>query len=230
MRILLVEDKRIAGWLGKALRRERYVVDSVHCGEDAYHVLSTEQYSVVILELTGPKIDGLRILAQLRALDSVVPVIVLSANDSRDERIALLDAGADDYLVMPFDMGELAARIRVQLRRANFHKQPIVLCGRLAFDSNAQHFSVSGEPLELTSREHAVLETLIFRAGATVRKRALAMNVFGFDDEAQPNAIEVYIHRVRKKLAGSGVAIVTRRGLGYVLKEASGIELQSAAI
>lgn len=229
MRILLIEEERlVSGWLTKALGQEKYAVDCVFSAEDASHVLGTEEYSLVILALTGRTADRVDAIAQLRSLDGAVPLIVLSADDSREGRIVGLNAGADDYLIKPFDMGELKARIRVQLRRANFHREPIVRCGALALDSNSRRFTVGGEALELTRREHAVLETLIFRAGTTIRKRALAMSIFGFEDEVHPNAVEVYIHRVRKKLRSSGVGIVTRRGLGYSLKDLSGMQFRSA--
>lgn len=229
MRILLIEEERlVSGWLARALGHEKYAVDSVFSAEDASHVLGTEEYSLVILELTGRTVDHVGAVAALRSLDGTVPMIILSGDDSSEGRILGLNAGADDYLTLPFDMGELKARIRVQLRRANFHKEPIVRCGTLTFDSNSRRFTIDGEALELTRREHAVLETLIFRAGTTIRKRALAMSIFGFDDEVHPNAVEVYIHRVRKKLRSSGVGIVTRRGLGYSLKDLSGIQFRSA--
>ena len=118
----------------------------------------------------------------------------------------------------PFEMTELEARIRAHLRRANFHQPTVVECGALVFDSNGRQFTLAGEPLALTAREHAVLEALILRAGSTVSKASLTTTVFGFDDEANPNAIEIYVHRVRKKLVGSDISIVTLRGLGYVLK------------
>ena len=160
----------------------------------------------------------MEILRRLRSRGSTVPVVILTADDSLGSRIAGLDGGADDYLHKPFDIEELEARIRAHLRRAYSHGQPIVRCGDLAFDSNARSFALAGEPLSLTARETAVLETLILRAGSTVSRAAMATAVFGFDDEANPNAIEIYIHRVRKKLGESDASIVTLRGLGYVLK------------
>ncbi|MBV8579214.1 MAG: response regulator [Candidatus Eremiobacteraeota bacterium] len=220
MRLLLVEDNRqLSDWIAKTLRSDKYTVDCVYSGDDADHVLRTEEYALVILDLALPKLGGLEILRKLRARRSAVPVIILTANDSLDARVAGLNSGADDYLAKPFEMTELEARIRAHLRRANTHQQVVVQCGALAFDSNSRQFTLAGEPLALTAREHAVLETLILRAGSTVSKATLTTTVFGFDDEANPNAIEIYVHRVRKKLAGSDIAIVTLRGLGYVLSE-----------
>jgi two-component system, OmpR family, response regulator TctD len=219
MRLLLVEDNRqLSDWVAKTLRSEKYTVDCVYSGDDADHVLRTEDYSLVILELALPKLGGLEILRKLRGRRSTVPVIILTANDTIDARVAGLNSGADDYLAKPFEMTELEARIRAHLRRANFHQPTVVECGALVFDSNGRQFTLAGEPLALTAREHAVLEALILRAGSTVSKASLTTTVFGFDDEANPNAIEIYVHRVRKKLAGSDISIVTLRGLGYVLK------------
>ncbi|MBV8750426.1 MAG: response regulator [Candidatus Eremiobacteraeota bacterium] len=220
MRLLLVEDNaQLADWLARTLRRQKYGVDVVATGEDADHVLQTEDYALVVLDLGLPDTSGLEVLKRLRGRAATMPVIILTANDSLDARVEGLNSGADDYLAKPFEVAELEARIRAQLRRANALQSPVVQCGALAFDSNSRQFTLAGEPLALTAREHAVLETLILRVGSTVSKATLTTTVFGFDDEANPNAIEIYVHRVRKKLAGSDIAIVTLRGLGYVLSE-----------
>jgi two-component system, OmpR family, response regulator TctD len=219
MRLLLVEDNhQLSDWVAKTLRREKYTVDCVYSGDDADHVLRTEEYAMVILDLSLPKLGGLDILRRLRARKSTVPVLILTANDTVEARVAGLNGGADDYLAKPFEITELEARIRAHLRRANSHQQTVVECGALSFDSNTRQFALAGEPLTLTPREYAVLETLILRAGSTVSKTSLTTTVFGFDDEANPNAIEIYVHRVRKKLGENGPSIVTLRGLGYVLR------------
>lgn len=221
MRLLLVEDNRqLSDWIAKSLRAEKYTVDCVYSGDDADHVLQTEQYALVLLDLSLPRLGGLEILRKLRRRGGTVPVIVLTADDTIDSRVAGLNGGADDYLSKPFDIAELEARIRAHLRRANVHQLPVVQCGTLAFDSNGRSFTLAGAPLSLTAREHAVLETLILRAGSTVSKGSLTTTVFGYEDEANPNAIEIYVHRVRKKLAGKDTLILTQRGLGYVLKAA----------
>lgn len=223
MRLLLVEDNRqLSDWIAKTLRHEKYTVDCVYTGDDADHVLRTEEYALVILDLSLPKLGGLEILRKLRARGSTVPVIILTANDTIDARVAGLNSGADDYLAKPFDIAELEARIRAHLRRAQTHQQAVVQCGALTFDSNSRQFTLGGQELALTARETAVLEKLILRAGSTVSKAALTTTVFGFDDDANPNAIEIYVHRVRKKLSGSDISIVTLRGLGYVLKHVNG--------
>jgi len=224
MRILLVEDDRsLSEWLAKSLRRGKVVVDCVHDGEDADHALrTTQEYALVILDLALPALSGLDVLGRLRARGSVIPVLILTADGTIDSRVAGLDRGADDYMAKPFDIHELEARVRAQLRRASNRKNPVVQCGSLVFDSNKRQFVLGAEPLSLTLREHAVLEALLMRAGSTVSKAELFETVFGFDDDASPSSIEIYVHRVRKKLAASDVGIATLRGLGYVLKAIHG--------
>jgi two-component system response regulator TctD len=164
----------------------------------------------------------MEVLRRLRARGATVPVLILTANASVAGRVAGLDSGADDYLAKPFDLSELEARIRAQLRRAGNQKNPLVELGSLSFDSNSRQFALRGDALTLTPRERAVLEMLLQRAGKPVAKSVLAQSVFGFEDEANPNAIEIYVHRVRKKLEGSDVGIATLRGLGYVLRKQNG--------
>ncbi|MGN6550012.1 MAG: response regulator [Pararhizobium sp.] len=219
MRLLLVEDNPdLSAWLAKSLRQSSYVVDVVHDGEDANHAIDVAAYDLVILDLALPRRDGLEVLKILRRKGNAVPVIVLTANASLDGRVTGLDAGADDYLAKPFELSELEARIRVQLRRATQHAEPVIDCGDLSLDTNTRLFSLRGEALALTPREHAVLEQLLWKAGTTISKAAMASAVFGFDDEADDNAIEIYVHRLRKKLKDSNVGIVTLRGLGYLLR------------
>ncbi|MFG1281041.1 response regulator [Xanthobacter autotrophicus] len=219
MRLLLVEDNlELAGWLAKILRQDNYVVDVFHDGEEADHALAVAVYDLVILDLTLPKINGMQLLRRIRSRKDTVPVIILTANASLDGRVAGLDEGADDYLAKPFDIAELEARIRVQLRRSARRPDPVISCGALAFDTNTRLFALSGAALALTPREHAVLEMLLMKSGQTVSKTQLSQSIFGLDDLADPSAIEIYVHRVRKKLEGSDVRIVTLRGLGYLLQ------------
>ncbi|MEZ2223140.1 response regulator [Rhizobium sp. RCC_161_2] len=221
MRLLIVEDNReLASWLGKALRQAQYAVDIAYDGEDAEHMLKVAGYAVVILDLSLPKIDGLTLLKRLRQGGNKVPVIILTANASLDGRITGLDSGADDYLAKPFEIAELEARIRAAVRRGHDRAAPEIAVGDLVFDGGTRQFSLSGETLALTPREHAVLELLVMKAGTTVTKTALSESVFGFDDLADTSAIEIYVHRVRKKLEGSAVQIATLRGLGYLLRHA----------
>ncbi|HEX8045518.1 response regulator [Rhizobium sp.] len=221
MRLLIVEDNReLASWLGKALRQAQYAVDIAYDGEDAEHMLKVAGYAVVILDLSLPKIDGLTLLKRLRQGGNKVPVIILTANASLDGRITGLDSGADDYLAKPFEIAELEARIRAAVRRGHDRAAPEIAVGDLVFDGGTRQFSLAGETLALTPREHAVLEHLVMKVGTTVTKTALSESVFGFDDLADTSAIEIYVHRVRKKLEGSTVQIATLRGLGYLLRHA----------
>lgn len=220
MRLLLVEDSRdLADWLGKVLRAGGYAVDVAQDGEEADELLRLAAFDLVILDLGLPALDGLGVLKRLRARGSTMPVILLTANATLNGRVRGLDEGADDYLTKPFEVAELEARIRAQLRRASGKPGRLVTCGDLAFDASSRLFTVAGQPLPLTPREHAVLEQLVRRQGRTFSKEALAQAVFGFDDEADPSAIEIYVHRLRKKLEGSGAAIATLRGLGYMLRD-----------
>ncbi len=219
MRLLIVEDNReLASWLGKALRQAQYVVDIAYDGEDAEHMLKVAAYAIVILDLSLPKIDGLTLLKRLRQSGNKVPVIILTANASLDGRVAGLDSGADDYLAKPFEIAELEARIRAAVRRGHDRATPEIAVGDLVFDGGTRQFYLAGEALALTPREHAVLEHLVMKAGTTVTKTTLSESVFGFDDLADTSAIEIYVHRVRKKLEGSSVQIATLRGLGYLLR------------
>jgi two-component system, OmpR family, response regulator TctD len=158
------------------------------------------------------------VLRRLRQRANKVPVIILTANASLGGRVAGLDEGADDYLAKPFEIAELEARIRAQLRRGNDRASPEVTIGELLLNGRTRQFFLSGESLLLTPREHAVLEHLVLKSGTTVSKTALSESVFGFDDLADPSKIEIYVHRVRKKLEGSSVKIATLGGLGYLLR------------
>jgi two-component system response regulator TctD len=220
MRILLVEDNRpLSEWLALTLHRENYTVDCVYNGEDADHLLLTQQYDLVVLDISLPKLNGDKVLQRLRARNNNVPVLILTANNSLEGRVGGLNTGADDYLAKPFDVSELEARIRALLRRSSQHPNPILQCGSLIYDSNSRIFTLAGKQLSLTRREQAVLEILMAKMGKTVSKQALAESLFAMAEEASPDAIEVYIHRLRKKLEHGDAAIITLRGLGYLLKQ-----------
>ncbi|MDB5361693.1 MAG: DNA-binding response regulator [Rhodospirillales bacterium] len=220
MRLLIVEDNRkLSDWISMLLRRSNYVIDCVYDGEDADYALKSQEYSLVILDLALPRLSGTEVLSRLRTRGSTTPVLILTADDTVTRRVTVLDGGADDYLAKPFDIEELEARIRARLRRRHEQLSPIAQCGSLRLDRNSGQFFLGDNDLILTPREHAVLESLILRAGATVSKTALMENVFGFDDSANVASIEIYVHRVRKKLEGSDVGIVTFRGLGYALRK-----------
>jgi two-component system response regulator TctD len=219
LRILLAEDNRtLAAWLEKALRHGGFAVDCMADGVEADHVLITQAYDLVILDLGLPRMDGLDILRRLRRRGSSVPVLILTARGEIEHRVEGLNLGADDYLPKPFRLSELEARINAVIRRAKGSASPLVAIGALEYDGVGRMFRVDGKPLALRPREHAVLEVLIARAGKAVSKSSLHEHVFELDDTAGAEAVEVYIHRLRKRLQGSGVAIVTLRGLGYVLE------------
>jgi len=220
MRILLVEDNReLSDWLARILRQERYVVDCVYAGLEADAALHSNSYHLVILDLTLPRMDGREVLRRLRARNDNVAVLILTADNTMVSRVSGLDIGADDYLAKPFDLDELKARVRALLRRVSGGRAPVIQCGTLSYDTNDRQFRVGKSLLALTPREHAVLETLIRGVNKTIGKRALAESVFGFDDSATPENVEIYIHRVRRKLEQSDARIITLRGLGYLLKD-----------
>lgn len=221
MRILLVEDNRsLSTWLARTLGRERYVVECAYDGEDANRRLASEAYDGVILDLTLPRMTGDEVLRRLRGRDDNLPVLVLTAHDTMKDRVGSLDAGADDFMAKPFEMAELEARMRALLRRGAHSKNPVLRCGNLAYDSNTRLFTVAERPLALTPREHAVLEALVLKVGRTVSKQALAESLYSIEDQASPDAIEVYVHRLRRKMEGCSAQLVTLRGLGYLLRHA----------
>jgi len=222
MRLLLVEDNlSLADWLSRALRENRYAVDCAHDGAQADHLLRTETYDLVILDLSLPKLDGRDVLRRLRARGSNVPVLILTATNTVQGRIQGLNQGADDYVAKPFDVSELDARIRAILRRANQSANPILECGSLRYDSNTRLFSILEKPLPLPPRERAVLETLMLKQGKTVSKQAIASSLFAVTETTALDAIEIYVSRLRRKLEPSDAALVTLRGLGYLLKRRS---------
>ena len=219
MRLLLVEDNRtLADWLGRTLRKQNYTVDWVENGADADFLLRSESFDLVILDLTLPKMDGQEVLRRMRGRGNRTPVLVLTANNTTQSRVSELDQGADDYVGKPFEVEELEARIRVLLRRSSQVAQPLIACGDLVYDSNTHQFTLAGKELPLTPRERAVLEVLAMKMGTTVSKPALAQSLFSMDETLSIDAIEIYVHRLRKKLEGSDATIVTLRGLGYVLR------------
>ena len=219
MRVLLVEDnKSLANWTAKALRHSGLVVDCMADGLDADHVLATQEYDVVLLDLSLPRMDGLTVLRNLRARGSRVPVLVLTVKSHIEDRVHGLDAGADDYLAKPYALSELEARIRALARRSQGAARNETVVGALSYESSDRMFRLAGQSLELTPRERAVMEMLVARAGSPVNKQVLSARIVGLDDAVSIEAIEVYIHRLRKKLEGSGIEIRTLRGLGYMLE------------
>jgi two-component system response regulator TctD len=226
MRILLVEDHiELSHWLAKALRDAHLTIECATNGGDADALLHTQDYALVILDLTLPKMDGLDVLRRLRARGGArakTPVMILTARGGLEERVQGLNLGADDYLAKPFELAELEARVKALLRRSQGNNEALVHhCGALSFDTVTRMFAYDGAPLALTPREHAVLEALITRPGRAVPKDKLFGEVFALSDDANVDAIELYIHRVRKKLERPGpnaAAITTLRGIGYLLQ------------
>lgn len=181
----------------------------------------TQDYALVILDIGLPKLDGLEVLRRLRARRNAVPVLILTAHGSVEERVRGLDLGADDYLAKPFALTELEARARALLRRSHGQEPLHAQCGTLLYDSVDRGFTLDGEPLALTPRERSVLEVLILRNGRAINKETLSEKIFGLDESVNADAIEIYVHRLRKKLEHSSVGIVTLRGLGYLLEARS---------
>ncbi|MDZ4200694.1 MAG: response regulator transcription factor [Gallionella sp.] len=219
MRILIAEDDEVlADGLSGSMRQSGYAVDRVGTGQEADSILRGGQpYDLVILDIGLPQMDGFTVLRNLRERSHQVPVIILTARDSVGDRVKGLDLGADDYLVKPFSLQELEARVRALLRRGQCGTNPMLCCSALSFDSVGRRAAIDGQPLELTSREVSLLEALMLRAGKVVSKDQLLERLYSYSEEASSNAIEVYMHRLRKKIAPAGVSIRTIRGLGYII-------------
>lgn len=221
MRILLVEDDaELGGAVSASLKREHYALDWVTDGVAAAAALSTSEYDLVILDLGLPKLSGLNVLKQLRARGEsqrALPVLVTTAMDAVNDRVEGLDAGADDYLVKPFALDELHARVRALIRRRNAATSSIIEHGNLSFDLTSRQAAAAGVPLELSVREAGILEVLLLRAGRAVTKEQLLEKLCAWDSGISLNAIEVYVHRLRKKLEPAGVQVRTFRGLGYCI-------------
>ncbi|MBS7691861.1 response regulator [Pseudomonas lalucatii] len=223
MRILLVEDHpQLAASVAQALKAAGWTVDLLHDGVAADLALAGEDYALAILDIGLPRLDGFEVLARLRDRGQTLPVLMLTARGEVKDRVHGLNLGADDYLAKPFELSELEARVKALLRRSVLGGEQQQRCGELLYDLGTRRFSLRGEPLSLTSREQAVLEAMIARPGRVMSKEQLAAQVFGLDEEASSDAMEIYVHRLRKKLEGSGVRIVTFRGLGYLLEAVGG--------
>ena len=220
MRILLVEDDKIlADALTRALTQVAYAVDTVGTGELADAALAVQAYDLAILDIGLPGLSGLEVLQRLRARRSVMPVLMLTAFDTLQDRVKGLDLGADDYLAKPFDLPELEARVRALLRRGTA-ATPVLQHGLLRFDTVGRRVFHDKKPIELSPRELAVLELLLLREGRVVSKEHIVNHLYGWGDEVGANAIEVYVYRLRKKLEPLGCEIRTVRGMGYLVEHA----------
>jgi len=216
MRILLVEDDRALGeGIRTALKPEGYTVDWLQDGASALHALSHESFELAILDLGLPRMDGLEVLKRLRASANPIPVLVLTARDATGDRIAGLDAGADDYLVKPFDVAELKARLRALLRRSFNRPEPVLEYRGILLDPVNQQVSYQGTPINLPRKEFVLLHELIAQPGRVLTRDRLQQVLYGWDEEVESNALEVHIHHLRKKFFPE--LIRTVRGVGYLV-------------
>lgn len=225
MRVLLVEDDALLGDAIQAgLKQSGYAVDWMKDGVAADQALSTEPYAAVVLDLGLPRLSGLEVLQRLRSRNSQtqtqtqnarIPVLILTAMDAVDDRIQGLDAGADDYLVKPFDMGELAARLRALVRRASGSASPELRVAGVRLDPAAHRVLYHDEPVELSAKEFAVLHALMLSAGKVLSRVQLEEQLYAWGEEVESNAVEVHIHHLRRKL--SPALVETIRGVGYLI-------------
>ncbi len=219
MRLLLVEDDPMIGEAVQALlRTQAYATDWVTDGSAADAALRSQAYDLVLLDLGLPELDGLQVLRQLRARKNTTPVLIATARDAVKDRIAGLDAGADDYVVKPYDMDELLARLRALQRRASGRSSSIYEHAGVTLDPVTRLATVQGQDITLTAREWAVLDALLARPGTTLSRQQLEDKLYGWGDEVSSNAVEVYIHGLRKKLGAN--LILNLRGLGYMVPKA----------
>ncbi|HWK70619.1 response regulator transcription factor [Pollutimonas sp. M17] len=218
MRVLVIEDDTTLGHaLQEFLVEQGYAVDWLADGDKALGAIAGQSYDLLLLDLNLPGQSGLEILRKLRAGNEQVPVLILTARDGVEDRVAGLDAGADDYVTKPFELAELAARVRAFGRRRAGQAQPFIEAGPLLFDSVGREVRVNGERLSLSVRELSVLEMLMARAGRVVTKRQIVNSLSAWDADFSENAVEVYVYRLRKRLEGTGAGIQTVRGFGYLL-------------
>ena len=227
MRLLLVEDDRMIGaGIRKGLQHEGHVVDWVQDGAAAEAALAAESYALLLLDLGLPRKDGFAVLDGLRQRKNRVPVLILTARDAVADRVKGLDHGADDYLVKPFSLEELAARIRAVVRRHAGRAEPVVSVGGLTLDPSARKVRCRGREVPLSAREFSLLEALAERPGIALSRAQLEERLYGWGEEISSNSVEVHVHNLRKKL-GEGV-IRTVRGVGYALGDASDATCPSA--
>lgn len=219
MRILLAEDEQaLATWLVQALQQSQFQVDWVNDGRLVRKSLKSTRYDALILDLGLPGRDGHDVLAELRDADLRVPVLILTARDSLMERVSTLREGADDFLAKPFELAELEARLLALIRRSRGSDHPRFACGPLVYDPVGQQLLLKHVPMSLTPREHAALCALVQHSGEPLSKRDIMERVFSDEVDVQPEAIEVLVHRLRKRLEHTPLRITTLRGLGYVLE------------
>jgi DNA-binding response OmpR family regulator len=216
MQLLLVEDDQpLANSLRQALQKTGYAVNHVDNGNAALHTCKVERPDIVILDIGLPDIDGIKILKKIRASDKTLPVLLLTARDSVDDKVAGLDSGADDYLVKPFEMTELLARLRVLERRLSTVKTSEITIGLVCLDTIDQHVTLQGKEVELSRKEYMLLKNLMENAGRVITRSTLENRLYGWGEEVASNVIEVHVHHLRKKFGNE--FIKTIRGVGYKL-------------
>jgi two-component system OmpR family response regulator len=223
MRILLVEDDpALSASLKQGLQQMGFAVELSRDGTEADAILSLRIFDLVVLDLGLPGLPGMEVLKRLRKRGVATPVLILTARDALQDRVAGLKAGADDYVLKPFDFEELEARLQALLRRTQSERSGCLEAGELRLDRRSRQAYFLNQPLNLSSREVAVLELLMNRQGRVVGKDQLAEHLTGLEEEIGQNAVEVYVHRLRKKLEPLGVSVRTLRGLGYLLEKTHG--------
>lgn len=216
MRILLVEDDpELGDGLTVGLRQAGFAVDWLRDGHAADLALQTESFDFVVLDLGLPRLSGMEVLNRARSRGLTMPVLILTARDATGDKVSGLDAGADDYLVKPIDLDELTARIRALTRRSAGRAAPLLVHGEVAVDPAAHRVTLSGQPIELSSREFSLLHMLLENAGRVLTRTQLEQSLYGWRDEPDSNALEVHIHHLRKKLGSE--LIRTLRGVGYTI-------------
>ena len=220
MRLFIVEDDLVlADGLKNSLMQSGYAIDVANDGANADSILAYQVFDLVVLDLGLPKLSGFEVLKRLRSRGSKTPVLILTANDNTNDRVKGLDLGADDYLSKPFILAELEARVRALIRRGQAGGSAIISVGGLQFDSTNRSASYNEINLNLSARELAVLEVLMLKAGKVASKEQMLEKLCNFDEDISDNALEVYLHRLRKKLEHTNTNIRTIRGLGYLLEK-----------
>lgn len=218
MRVLLVEDDRMVGEaIESALQDATYAVDWVRDGLAALIAIESQNYDLMLLDLGLPKKDGMNVLNTIRAAGNLVPLLIITARDAVEDRIKGLDAGADDYVLKPFEMAELLARMRAVLRRKGGAAGPIMSNGLISLDPTSREAVIHGEAIRLSAREFSLLYTLMIRPGAILSRSDLEDRVYGWNEEVESNAIEFLIHALRKKLGNSSIKNV--RGVGWMVSK-----------